>query len=51
MKNQKNKENPRLHFGPGDVSGWTPVGLSSYRAMKPTAAIRELIQNGIDAAS
>ena len=48
MKNQKN---PCLHFGPGDVSGWTPVGLSGYRAMKPTAAIRELIQNGLDAAS
>ena len=51
MKKQKNKKGPRLHFGPGDVSGWTPVGLSGYRAMKPTAAIRELIQNGLDAAS
>lgn len=38
-----------LIFGPGDIAGWTPVGVSSFQSMKPTAAIRELIQNGTDA--
>ena len=46
MKEKK----PSLLFGPGDVSGWTPVGISSFHGMKPTAAIRELIQNSLDAA-
>lgn len=50
MFNKKNKRKPSLHFGPGDMSGWTPVGVSGYRALKSTAAIRELIQNGLDAA-
>ena len=45
----KNKQ-PSLQFGPGDISGWTPVGISSFHGMKPTAAIRELIQNSLDAA-
>lgn len=39
-----------LQFCAGDVSGWTPVGVSSFRGLRPTAAIRELIQNGLDAA-
>ena len=39
-----------LLFGAGDVSGWTPAGVSGFRGLKPTAAIRELIQNGLDAA-
>ena len=50
MTSKKKQKKPSLHFGPGDMSGWTPVGLSGYRALKPTAAIRELIQNGLDAA-
>lgn len=41
---------PSLLFGPGGTSGWTAVGISSFRSMKPTAAIRELIQNSLDAA-
>lgn len=41
---------PSLLFGPGGTSGWTPVGISSFHGMKPTAAIRELIQNSLDAA-
>ena len=45
------KIKPSIHFGLGDLSGWTPVGISSYRSYGPTAAIRELIQNGLDAAS
>lgn len=51
MSNKKNKNKASLHFGPGDMSGWTPVGVSGYRALKSTAAIRELIQNGLDAAA
>ena len=39
-----------LLFGAGDVSGWTSTGVSGFRGLKPTAAIRELIQNGLDAA-
>lgn len=50
MKNKKKQKKPSLHFGPGDMAGWTPVGVSGYRALKSTAAIRELIQNGLDAA-
>ena len=50
FKKKKNKIKPSLHFGPGDMSGWTPVGVSGYRVLKSTAAIRELIQNGLDAA-
>lgn len=51
MGSKKNKSKASLHFGPGDMSGWTPVGVSGYRALKSTAAIRELIQNGLDAAA
>ena len=47
----KNRKTPSLLFGPGDVSGWTPVGVSGFRGLKPTAAVRELIQNGLDAAT
>ena len=46
MKNSK----PSLQFGPGDIVGWTPGGISSFHGMKPTAAIRELVQNSLDAA-
>ena len=51
MNNNKNKGKPSLHFGRGGNSGWTSTGPSSYRTMKPAAAIRELIQNGLDAAA
>ena len=47
----KKRKMPSLLFGPGDVSGWTPVGVSGFRGLKPTAAVRELIQNGLDAAT
>ena len=39
-----------LLFGPGGSAGWTPAGISGFRELKPTAAIRELIQNSLDAA-
>ena len=53
VKSRKKLKKPYLRFGPGEVSGWTPVGLSGFRAMEQPAeaAIRELIQNGLDAAS
>lgn len=47
----KKRKMPSLLFGAGDVSGWTPVGVSGFRGLKPTAAVRELIQNGLDAAT
>ena len=50
-KRSPDKRNPTLHFGPGDLSGWTPVGISGYRGYGATPATRELIQNGLDAAS
>ena len=50
-KSTESTETPSLLFGPGDVSGWTPVGVSGFRGLKPTAAVRELIQNGLDAAT
>ena len=49
-KKKKGNKGPSLRFGPGDLSGWTPVGLSSFRGLKSTAAVRELIQNSLDAA-
>ena len=53
MKIKNKRKKPSLFFGPSDVSGWTTVGLSSFRAMEQQAeaAVRELIQNGLDAAS
>lgn len=55
MKIKNKRIKPSLLFGPGgvSVSGWTTVGLSSFRAMEQQAeaAVRELIQNGFDAAS
>ena len=52
MKTNNKRKKPSLHFGSGSVSGWTTVGLSSFRAMEQQAeaAVRELIQNGQDAA-
>ena len=44
------QKKPMLHFGPGDLSGLTTVGLSGFRGLKPTTAVREFIQNGLDAA-
>ena len=44
------RDSTALQFCAGDVSGWTPAGVSGFRGLKPTAAIRELIQNGLDAA-
>ena len=46
---KKRKNTPSLRFGPGGISGWTPVGVSGFRGLKPTTAVRELIQNGLDA--
>ena len=50
-KRSQPKNKPTLHFGTGDLSGWTPVGISGYRGSGATPATRELIQNGLDAAS
>ncbi len=49
---KEKKSSPTLEFDPGgSPSGWTPVGVSGFRGLKPTAAVRELIQNSLDAAA
>lgn len=50
-KGRKSPPTPTLEFDPGgSPSGWTPVGVSGFRGLKSTAAVRELIQNSLDAA-
>ena len=42
---------PTLQFGPGaDRSGFTPTGITGYGDLIPTAVLRELVQNSLDAA-
>ena len=45
------KANADLHFGP-DVSGsgFTPAGIAGFSDLRPSAVVRELIQNSLDAA-
>ena len=48
---KEKRSSPTLKFNPGgSLSGWTSVGVSSFRGLKSTAAVRELIQNSLDAA-
>ena len=41
---------PDLLFGPGDLSGFTPAGITGFHNLKPAAVVRELLQNSLDAA-
>lgn len=42
---------PDLVFGPDvSASGFTPAGISAFSDLRPSAIIRELIQNSLDAA-
>lgn len=41
---------PKLEFNPGNSSGFTPAGISGFSDLRPSAIIRELIQNSLDAA-
>lgn len=40
-----------LHFGPGDLTGFTSTGLTGFQDLRPAAVVRELIQNSLDAAA
>lgn len=40
---------PQLNFSPGDMSGFTSSGLASFGDINPTAIVRELLQNSLDA--
>ena len=40
---------PDLHFGPGDVSGFTAAGLAGFHDLNPGTVVRELLQNSLDA--
>ena len=50
MEDKFKERVPTLLFGPGDLSGWTSADVSGFRGRKPIVAIRELIQNSLDAA-
>lgn len=40
-----------LQFGPNsDQAGFTPAGISAFSDLRPSAVVRELIQNSLDAA-
>lgn len=39
-----------LRFGPGSSTGFTPAGIAGFGDLKPSAVVRELIQNSLDAA-
>ena len=42
---------PDLRFGPSiDRAGFTPAGIAAFSDLRPQAAVRELIQNSLDAA-
>lgn len=41
---------PDLRFGPSDGSGFTPTGITGFHDLNPTAIVRELLQNSLDAA-
>lgn len=38
-----------LLFPPGELAGFTTAGVSGYRALRPAAVVRELLQNSQDA--
>ena len=40
----------RLQFGPGNSAGFTPAGIAAFSDLRPTAVVRELVQNAFDAA-
>ena len=44
------KRAPDLRFGPGTSGGFTPAGVAAFDNLRPTAVVRELIQNALDAA-
>jgi len=50
MEDKLKERVPTLLFGPGSPSGWTSADVSGSRGKKPIVAIRELIQNSLDAA-
>lgn len=41
---------PDLRFGPGTSGDFTPAGVAAFDDLRPTAVVRELIQNSLDAA-
>ena len=43
------RESPDLQFGPGSNTGFTPAGIAAFADLRPTAVVRELIQNSLDA--
>ena len=45
-----NDDSLDLRFGPGSRSGFTPSGIARFSDLRPAAAVRELIQNSLDAA-
>ena len=44
------RKKPDLRFGPGSSGGFTPAGIAAFDNLRPAAVVRELIQNGLDAA-
>ncbi|MDE0553020.1 MAG: hypothetical protein OXI24_02305 [Candidatus Poribacteria bacterium] len=44
-----NKKPPKLLFGRGHNTGFTPAGISAFDDLRPEAVVRELVQNSLDA--
>ena len=50
MRRWRRKHVADLQFGPGDLSGFTSAGMAGFHDLNPTAVVRELLQNSLDAA-
>ena len=49
MAGRGNQKLPSLILVHGDMSGFTSAGLAGFGDINPTAIVRELLQNSLDA--
>ena len=54
MRKRKKRHQPikraNLYFGRGEISGFTAAGITGFSDLNPTAIVREIMQNSLDAA-
>ena len=54
MRKRKKRHQPikraNLYFGQGEISGFTAAGITGFSDLNPTAIVREIMQNSLDAA-